>query len=231
MNMPLRMPARRVNTAAPVGNAVTINDIQDGQYGSIFDWQPYAAAGQDVMTFFQQPTGAIIGAAGGGTRAKTLEDTNMISAGQLPAGWSMVVQEVQFRFQPAATVPVAAFGAAVAHQFINDMAAVGSRGHVKFTVLRKEIIDEGPLNRFPPDTRLDGFAALSDTTTAAADRASRIGYAQWAGKPFRLNDVRLEQLQAFAVTVSWPNGRVALPSAAEGRLGCFLRGFIRRVAQ
>lgn len=206
----------------PVPQAAAVPGVVDRQIWSFYDFQTYAAAGQANLSFFQTPTGS------GG---RTKEDTNFPGAGSLPNGMNFVLQELQFLFIPGAAVTPGSFGAEVAPNFLRDVYAVGSRGHVQLEYSSKLYVDEGPLMRFPPDARLAGFAAAADATTAAANLQTLVNYGQWAGKPFRVADLNIAQQVNLNITVSWPNGVVALPSTVAGRLGCVMRGVLARSAQ
>jgi hypothetical protein len=206
----------------PIPQKGTIPNVLDRQIWSFYDFQTYAAAGQNVLTYFQQPKGQ---------SGRTAEDTNFPGAGSLPAGMQFTIQELQFAFFPGAAVLPGSFGAAAAPRFANDVYAVGSRGYVELGYSSKNYVEEGPLCRFPPDTRLAGFGAAADASTAAANLQTLLNYGQWAGKPFRIADLLLEPQINFNVTVQWPNGALALPSAVAGRLGCVLRGVLDRRPQ
>lgn len=208
--------------ALPKPKAASIKGIIDRQEWTYYDFQTYAAAGQSTLTFFQNPVGF---------NGRTKEDTNFPGAGQLPSGLLFTLTELCFEFYPGAAVPVGAFGAQAAPLFVQDTYAVGARGYVEFKYLSKNFIEDGPLSRFPTDTRLAGFAAFADATTAAANLQSRVNYAQWAGRPYKVRDIAIRPNTGFTITVSWPNGVVALPSTVAGRLGCRMKGILSRDVQ
>ena len=208
----------------PVPQDASLNKAYDRQAWTLYDKLTYAAAGQSQLIFFQT------GRSGG----RTYEDTNFPGAGgSLPNGMQFTIQEVQFRFFPGATVLVGAVGAAASNPgfFTRDITAVGQRGFVELNYLSKNFIEDGPLDRFPPDTRLMGFAAAADATTAAAALQTLVNYAQWGGKPYRVFDLLLAPQVAFSMTVSWPGGVVATPSTVAGSLGCYLKGVLDRRPQ
>lgn len=205
--------------AFPAGNAAILPGITDRQNWTFHDWQTYAAAGQTSLTFF-----------GAGSSGRSLEDTNFPgSGGSLPAGFTFVLQEIQFMFQPGTTVPVAKFGADVEPLFVRDVYAVGRNGLVQLDYGPKTFVQEGPLCRFPCDTRMVGVVAAA-AAGEVADAQTLIQYAQWGGRPFRVADLRIDPLQPLKVQALWPNGVVALPSTVAGRLGCFMRGTLTRNA-
>lgn len=204
--------------AFPAGNPAILPGITDRQNWTFFDWQTYAAAGQTALTFFQS-----------GSAGRTLEDTNFPGSGALPAGFRFVLQELQFLFQPGVTVPVAKFGADVEPLFVRDVYAAGRAGLAQLDYGPKTFVQEGPLCRFPPDTRMVGVVAAA-AAGEVADAQTLIQYAQWGGRTFRVADLLIDQLQPIKVQALWPNGAVALPSTVAGRLGCFMRGTLSRNA-
>lgn len=206
----------------PTPQSGTIPGVVDRQIWTFYDYQTYAAAGQNSLSFFQTPTGA---------SGRTLEDTNFPGAGSLPNGMQFTLQELQFLFIPGASVTPGSFGAEAAPNFVRDTYAVGSRGHVKLTYSSKDYIDEGPLMRFPPDARMAGFGAAADATTAGANLQTLLNYGQWAGKTRRIADLKIASQVNLNITVSWPNGVVALPSTVAGRLGCLMVGVLDRAPQ
>ncbi|NBS80103.1 hypothetical protein EBS57_10020, partial [bacterium] len=68
----------------------------------LYDYQLYATAGVTQLTFFQNPIGAGITSAIGGTvgSAKTIWDTNMQLAGTLPSGIAYMVESIEVLFLP-----------------------------------------------------------------------------------------------------------------------------------
>jgi len=195
---------------------------------SLYDFQTYAAAGQTVLTFFAVPTGQA---------GKTLSDTNMTLAGQLPANQNFLIQSLEVCFLP--TVPAvaaqnpAAFGAQAIAQIINDIYIVGRTGNLKLEIGSKPYLQEAPLGRFPPKTHYHVEAALADVTTAGANLQSRIAMGYWEGRPYIVSPAEMEliQNQNFQVTLNWPEGAQALPSGNTGRIGVILDGILYRRPQ
>jgi hypothetical protein len=195
---------------------------------SLYDFQTYAAAGQTQLTFFAVPTGQ------GG---KTLSDTNMNLAGQLPANQEFLVSSLEVIFFP--TVPAvaaqnpAAFGAQAVANIINDVYVVSRTGNLKFDIGSKPYLQEAPLGRFPPMTYMHLEAAAADVSTAGANFQTRIAYAHSAGRPYYLQPekLRLISTQNFQITLNWPEGVQALPSGNPGRIGVVLDGVLFRKSQ
>lgn len=193
---------------------------EEGIRQSLYDFQAYAAAGQQTLTFFQTPEGQ---------SNKTKADTNMSNAGTLPDPQRFLVESIEVVFFPG-TNP-AAYGAGAAANHVNDVYAVSKSGWLQFFVMSKPYLEEAPIGRFPSKTRLEVTAAASDASTAAANQQSRIVYASFAGRPYQLNPpILLNRLQNFKVTLNWP-AAVALPSGVDGRIGVVLDGILFRASQ
>ncbi len=100
---------------------------------------------------------------------------------------------------------------------------------VKFRVQDRDYVQDGPLMKFPTQTRLAGFAALNETTATTASNA-QVGYAAACGAGYNMVPLRLYSNQAFQVTVTFP-ALIPLPSTVDGRLGARLVGDMVRNAQ
>lgn len=195
---------------------------------SLYDFTTYAAAGQSVLNFFATPNGS------GG---KTLSDTNMTLAGQLPAAQEFLVNSIEIYFRPltpapsASTVDAAVAAPALATH-INDSYLVSRTGNLTFTIGSKPYLQEAPLGRFPPKTSFEVDAAVALATTVAADSIeSRIAVSRWTGRPYLLSpaDLRLTSSQNFSVSLNWPEGVQAIVTAA--RIGIVLDGILYRRSQ
>lgn len=193
---------------------------------SLYDYQAYAAAGTQQLSFFQVPVGQ------GG---KTASDTNMQLAGQLANGQEFLVQSIEVVFFPttptvAADMP-AAFGAQKAAVLVNDAFIFGRSGNLQFKIGTKDYLNEAPLGRFPAKTHLSVNAALADTSTVAASLQSRIAYPKWEGRPYLISPVELylKSNVAFGVFLNWPEGAQAITNPA--RVGVILDGILYRQSQ
>lgn len=187
---------------------------------SLYDWQTYAQAGQTNLTFFQVPVGQ---------SSKTRADTNMTLAGQLPAGQQFLVQSIEVYFFPGTVLPGTGPVANVIDSFVNDVWAVYKGGWLEFGVGSKLYLIEAPIGRFPPKTRLDGWASENGNTTAGAALYTRTSYATPAGRPYPIDPyILLESTQNFSVALNWPTA-VAVTNA--GRIGCVLDGLLIRNSQ
>ncbi|MGH8742849.1 MAG: hypothetical protein ACREUY_01070 [Burkholderiales bacterium] len=186
---------------------------------SLYDFQVYAQAGQTSLVFFQVPISG----------TKTEADTNMVLAGQLPAGQQFLAQSLEVYFFPGTVLPGTGPVANVIDAFINDVWAVYKGGWVKFKIGSKDYLQEAPIGRMPPKTRLDGWSSENGNTTAAAALYTRTSYASPAGRPYPIDPyVLLESTQNFVVALNWP---VAVAVTNAGRIGVILDGLLIRNSQ
>lgn len=181
----------------------------------LYDFATYAAAGQTSLSFFQLPIGQ---------NGKTLADTNMESAGQLPAPQKFLVESVCVEFFPGNEV--GADGNAGLSENWNDVYDVMQSGYLDFIVGSKSRLQQGPIGIFPPGYRLGGAAAL--TGESAATTTSVIDYASFAGREFSIIPVTLPANQNFKVTLNWP---AAVPISVDARIGVRLNGTLFRSVQ
>lgn len=193
---------------------------------SLYDYQAYAAAGQTNLTFFALPVGQ---------SSKTLSDTNMTLAGQLPKNQEFLIQSIEVFFSPttptvAAQMP-AAFGAQAIAQIINDSYIVGRAGNLTLTIGSKPYLQEAPLGRFPQKAAFTVDGALADVTSAGASLQSRLAFGQWRGRPYLLDPapLLLPENQNFSVSLAWPEGVQAITN--PGRIGVILDGILYRRSQ
>jgi len=193
---------------------------------SLYDTQAYAAAGQTQLSYFSLPVGQ------GG---KTLSDTNMSLAGQLPKNQEFLVQSIEVVFYPttptvAAQMP-GAFGAQAAASLVNDAYIFGRSGSLNLTIGSKPYLQEAPLGRFPAKAHFCLDAALADATTAGADMQSRVAFGYSAGRPYMLDPapLLLPENQNFSITLSWPEGVQAITNPA--RVQVILDGILYRRSQ
>lgn len=218
-NVPNRQALAQYNVNRPGWEAIR---------QSLYDFTTYAAAGHTTLNFFATPNGQ------GG---KTLSDTNMTLAGQLPAAQEFLVNSIEIYFRtltpaPAASTVDAAVAAPALATQINDSYLVSRTGNLTFTIGSKPYLQEAPLGRFPPKTSFEVDAAVALATTVAADSIeSRIAISRWAGRPYLLSpaDLRLTSSQNFNVSLNWPEGAQAIVTAA--RIGVVLDGILYRRSQ
>lgn len=197
-----------------------------GQYEgirqSLYDFTDYNPGGQTSLQFFQQPRGQA---------GKTIADTNMSSAGQLPQPQNFLVQSIEILFFP---------GTAVSSmnedpdpdQFANDVYQVMKSGSLNLYIGSKTYLEEAPIGRFPPKTNLRVDSAVGFQHPAAlAESWYSTTYACAAGRPYYLDPpVLLVPNQNFEITLSWPSP-VSLPSSFFARIGVVLDGILYRQSQ
>lgn len=213
-------------------NYSVTNDMWEVITTSLYDSAPYAAAGVNQITFFQNGIGQ---GTGFGGAAKTLSDTNMISNGLLPNGISFLVQEIEIEIQPttptvAAQMP-AVFGAQAAAQIVNDAYIIGRSGSLTFNILAKPYLTEAPVGQFVSRYDFDISGALADVSTTGGAMQSRALYGKWIGDRYRLSpvDLRLAETMNFTVVLKWEEGLQAIQNPA--RIFCRLRGLEYRRSQ
>lgn len=193
-----------------------------GQYegicASLYDSGTYAQAGQTSMNFFQVPVGQ---------SSKSLEDTNMESAGQLPAGKFFFVTGIELMIYP--NINPASLGAAAVQEQVNDVYNFAKRGWLNFFIGSKSYLIEAPLNKFPSRTGLIVSSSMSDATTAAAALNNRVAYANMGGRPYDLKPgILLTPNQNFSVSINWASVQAL---SATAKIYCNLNGYLYRQSQ
>lgn len=187
-------------------------------------WQPqydtlaYAAAGQTQLVFFQNPVGQ---------NSKTLADTNMQAAGQIPAPQQFLATGIGLEFLPNSAITIGTTTAADFVKYVNDVQAFARGGALTFTVGNKVQYTDAPCGKFPPPNRLDVSAAAAGSIGTSG---LTIGYAQTQGMFCDITPVNIPWAQNFNVTLSWPTA-IPLPSSAAGTVRCTLLGYLYRSAQ
>jgi len=191
------------------------NDM-DVIWQPIYDFQSYALAGQTSLSFFQQPIGQ---------NGKTLEDTNMESAGQLPSPQSFIVEAISVEFYPGNPVLMGAVDDTADNW--QDTYDVMKSGWLDFMVGSKSRLQQAPIGAFPPAHRLGGSSAVTGAA-AAANTITGVDYASFAGQMFSIVPVALPANQNFKVTLNWS---AALPINVAARIGVKLHGNLYRSVQ
>lgn len=186
----------------------------------LYDYQTYLAAGQASLIFFQTPQGQ---------SSKTLADTNMEAAGQMPNPKRFLIRGIEIQFFPGVALPSTGPIADAADAFTNDVWKVfSSAGWLELYIGSKAYV-QAPINMFPPVNKLDGWAALTSTLTAGAATMSRIAYATFSGTPFGMDPpLILEPTQNFKVTLNWPT---VVTTTNAARIGLHLKGLLYRQSQ
>lgn len=209
----------------------------------LYDYNLYPAAGATQINFFSQQIGTGIttaqGAAVGST--KTVWDTNMSLANQLPSGAAYIVETIEVVFVPGSSSSANTFIPALAANFdataadaavanFNDLNLFYESGLLEFNILQKTYLRETPLRAFPPKTGLGGAAAV--TSNGAATGITSINAVTLQGRPYDLRDamITLQPAVNFEVVLRWP-ALVPTPSTLNGRVGVILDGYFLRASQ
>lgn len=214
----------------------------EGIRQSLYDFLLYPTAGQNQFNFFATPQGqgltsAVAAVAGTG---KTIADTNLDTAGMLPAGKSFLITSVEVPFFAgsvstantytlASPVVGAAVAAAALEAQIADVNIFYQAGSLKLFIGSKTYLEEAPLMRFPPKCQLtfDGAIATNSATTFALGFVS----AKVSGRPYMVEpQIYLENNQNFVVQLNFP-AAVATPSGFNARVGVILDGYLYRNSQ
>lgn len=243
--------------AAQSGNFIPNMDVlsqyvvnREGWEGirqSLYDYMLYPAAGLSQASFFALPQGQgttvqAVGAAGATT--KSLSDTNMTLAGQLPAQQNFLVQSIEVMFYPnvyhvtnAVGNPAVKFTStalAIAPAIINDEYIFRKSGNLVFTIGSKAYLQEAPMGRFPPKTNYGVNGAIAGWSAATAPVESTglsVAFPQSTGRPYMLHpaSLLLNSNQNFSITLNWPEGLQAITYPAK--VGVVLDGFLYRRSQ
>lgn len=199
---------------------------------ALYDRIAYPANGIASLSYFSQPIGQGTGLGG---NPKTLSDTNMVLAGQLPANQMFLVRDIEIDFQT--TVPnvtadnPAAFGADEVAHIVNDPYFVMREGNLVFTIGSKSYLTEAPLGIFAPAYFFNISGAVSDQTTPATSLQARNLYSGYRGQQYVLtpNNLLLVANQNFNVALSWPEGLQPITNPAS--IVVRLNGTLYRKAQ
>lgn len=223
---------RPVLTQAALQAHLSALQTQDVIWAPLYDYQTYGTQGATQFTFFTSPIGSGTTSAPGATGSKTIADTNMRAAGQLTKGNRFFMTGFEVILFPGAAStfgPGETTTEANSGRFANDVYAIGKAGTAVLTVgSDRKYIEDGPLNMFPPVTRLALAAALAIAATSTA--LNQVDYAAWSGEPYTIVPVYIDENQGFQVTLNFPVA-VAPPSAIAPRIGARLRGYSIRNAQ
>jgi len=207
---------------------------QDVIWQPLYDYQSYGTQGSTQFTFFTSPIGQGTTSAPGASGNKTIADTNMTSAGQLTKGNKFFCTGIEVLLFPGIECGRGSVALADVGLFVDDIYTVGKSGTLKFTVgSDRTYVNDGPLNMFPPVTRLavsSAIASTFDSDSTATAVVEETQYAVFSGEPYSITPVLLDDNQGFQVVLNWPVA-VAPPSTVAPRIGVRLRGYLIRNAQ
>lgn len=228
------MLGRPILTQANLASHVASLSQQDAIWAPLYDFQSYGTQGSTQFTFFSSPIGQGTTSAPGASGTKTIADTNMTSAGQLTKGNKFFMTGIECLLFPGENPANGSVALASVGTFTNDVWAIGKGGTLKLTVgSDRTYVQDGPLNMFPPVTRLAVAAAVGvtlDSDSTATSVVEEINYACWSGEPYAITPIMIDDNQGFQVTVNFPVA-IAPPSANAPRIGVRLRGYLIRNAQ
>lgn len=220
------MAARNLPSPDVVAKArLNLPNAEEGLWQPYYDTQTYAAAGQAQLSFFSTPYSQ---------RTNGLQDTNMVAANAFPGGKSFYLESIELEFIPGVLPGRNQLNSAAAGGkplYTNDVLTFAKNGVLQLSVGSKTFLTESPLGKFPPHNRLIGYAALSDSTTAAGAQSTQIEYAQVVGPLYQTVGMWIPSTQEFAINLLYPSGAVALPSTVAGSVRCTLNGFLYRTVQ
>lgn len=210
---------------------VNVDEVDDISWYPITDHLAYPAAGALTLNFFangvgQGATSALNAAAG----SKSFADTNLENNGSLPFPERALIVAIGISVFPGVLPAAGDVALATAGQYINDVYQIGRTGFLFWKVGQKQIVIDGPLQKFASGEGLEVAAALADSTTAAADNLSQVNYAKLCGDAYPIVPVALPSNQNFPLSLNWP-ALVPTPSTTAARIGVTLYGYRIRKAQ
>ncbi len=228
-----------LNASALAQHAVGVAGQQDVIWNPLYDSISYPSAGQLLFSFFSNPIGqGTSSTPGAGAVVKSLYDTNLQIGNQLTSGnefYAIGSESLFFpgvsnaalplKVQPGTTNAVAT--PTSVGQFINDVWSVGNGGVKKLTVGTDRIyIQDGPLNMFPPATRL---AAVAAESIGSVTTGCEVTYAAWSGELYTIVPIYIQSNQNWTLVVTF-NTLIPTVSTQIGRLQERLRGYLVRQA-
>jgi hypothetical protein len=212
----------------------TVAGVADAIWSPLFDYQTYPLAGSLGLNFFSVPQGQGTTSAPNATGVKTLADTNMQVAAQLPRGNRFLCVGIEVEFWPAADPGLALTAVPTAAQTgrnSGDVYRVLKSGSLTLTIQQRVYAQDAPLMKFPTQTRLAMAATnAAVNTNATVVNYQQIEYASGSGAGYSIIPVYIESTQYFTVTLNWP-ALVPTQSTADARIGVRLLGNLIRDAQ
>ena len=211
------MAGRKAPTASSFKQYSVDSGLTETIYSPLYDYQSYALAGTTTAySFFQVQLGQ---------SSKTYEDTNMESAGQLPAGKSFIIEGIQVVMFPGVNASVQ--GAQAVSAFLNDVYTLGKAGYLKLFIGSKDYLIDGPIGKFTQQFGMSGFSSVTDTSTPGAALQHRDAVAAWRGQYYSITPVTLKPNTNFNVSLNFPTTTAV---SANVRIGVILDGHLARRA-
>lgn len=151
--------------------------------------------------------------------------TNFETAGRVPDEVAYLFDEISMDIEPSGSP--AAFGAQAAMNRTNDVAYLESKGLLSLYTgsNKQEAFSGGPLRIFPGNNGIGGVHALADTSTAAADKQSRVDSPLLTGRPFALKrPIFWRPKETYGGLLDFGDSALVLPSTANATLLIRYRG-------
>lgn len=195
------------------------------KYGAIYDTVFYDGAnGHDTLDIFRVPYG---GEFTTGVK-KTLEHTNLKTAGVLDQGVNIYVTGVQVIYMP--NIAVGRLGANAKFDRSNDLQAFYERGLLNLKINQDEALNDGPLGLFPGTNRLLGDGnVFGDTFTTDDNKAGVLELTALGGKAYTdFEPFPILGGQSIEGALKWLGSKVVMPSTQNGKVLVRLTGSIYR---
>lgn len=201
--------------------AVNVAGLTEAITQPFYSYVNYPAAGTaGTLAFFANVPGGVV----------TAEDTNMQQPNTFPAPTSFLLQGIGVDYLPGTAA--SRFGAQSANGQLNDFYAVMRRGVLTLTIANKPYLQFSTMLGLPPRSHINGVAAVADETTPGATMQSMVQVGYSDGPVFSPRPLLIPSMQNFNVSISYPLGAVAIPSAdAAARIGVWIYGTQYRPVQ
>lgn len=211
----------------------------------LYDRLVYDDAGATQLRFFQLPQGQGNSSSIGGTGlTKTLDDTNMEAAGQLPSPKAFLATSIELIVEPGSistanawspldiafltNASAASVGLVPALNGVNDVQRILMGSWLDFFIGSQSFLTASRGDTFPPKSYIAPDAAVAQAIQLGH---TGVAIARAVGRPFYLNPpILLMPNVNFVVTVNWTTA-VATPTGMNARMTIRLDGILYRNAQ
>ena len=201
--------------------AVNVAGMTEAITQPFYSYQAYPVAGTaGALQFFANVPGGTV----------TAEDTNMQQPNTFPAPTTFLLQGIGVDYLPG--ISAARFGAEAANGQLVDFYAIMRRGVLTLSIGNKPYLQFSTMLGLPPRAHINGVAAAADATTPAAALQTMVQVGFSDGPVFSPRPLLIPSMQNFNVSIAYPGGAVAIPSAdAAARIGVWLYGTQYRPVQ
>lgn len=175
------------------------DQVQDLITQPLYDSGTVATSATTKITFFSVPYGS--GTTNFGTGAKTLTDTNLSLAGQIPAGWRHECRAVSF------------VGWSVAVSQALDLQTMLQGAFIQIKTGGNKIWLEIPAKRLTGGCGVEGFAATAVGGSPLTIQNAHIGVSDARAVYGLQTPITIVGGTAFSVTLEWPGGAPTLTAA------------------